>query len=46
MRPVDPEKEAFILFVAGQTLFGQQRFPYAEILPLFAEISWEGLLPR
>jgi AcrR family transcriptional regulator len=46
LRPVDPEKAAFILFVAGQTLFGQQRVPYAEILPLFAEITWQGLVPR
>jgi AcrR family transcriptional regulator len=46
LRPVDPEKAALILFLAGQTLFGQQRVPYAEILPVFAEIAWEGLLPR
>jgi len=46
LRPVDPEKAALILFVTGQTLFGQQRVPYAEILPLFAEIALEGLLPR
>jgi AcrR family transcriptional regulator len=46
LRPVDPEKAAFILFVVGQTLFGQQRVPYAEILPVFAEIAWQGLLPR
>ncbi len=46
LRPVDPEKTALILFVAGRELFGQQRFPYAEILSQFAEIAWEGLLPR
>ena len=46
LRAVDPEKAALILFVAGRTLFGQQRVPYAEIMPLFAEITWEGLLPR
>ena len=46
VRPVDPEKAAFILFVAGQALFGHQRFPYAEILPLFADLAREGLLPR
>lgn len=46
LRPVDPEKTAFILFVAGRELFGQQFVPYAEILPLFAEMTWEGLLPR
>jgi TetR/AcrR family fatty acid metabolism transcriptional regulator len=46
LRPVDPEKAAFVLFVAGQALFGQQRVAYAESLPLFAEIAWEGLLPR
>jgi AcrR family transcriptional regulator len=46
LRAVDPEKTAFVLFVAGRELFGQQHVPYAEILPLFAEIAWEGLLPR
>jgi AcrR family transcriptional regulator len=46
LRPVDPEKAALIVFVAGRTLFGQQRIPYAEILPVLAEITWEGLLPR
>jgi AcrR family transcriptional regulator len=46
LRAVDPEQAAFILFVVGQTLFAQQRIPYAEILPVFAEITWQGLLPR
>jgi AcrR family transcriptional regulator len=46
LRPVDPEKTAFILFIAGEALFDQRHVPYAEILPLFAELTREGLLPR
>ena len=46
LRPVDPEKTAFILFVAGEALFDQRRVPYAEILPTFAEIAREGLFSR
>jgi AcrR family transcriptional regulator len=46
MRPVDPEKAAFILFVAGQTLFNQEHHPYEDLMPLLAEIVLEGLLPR
>ena len=46
LRPVDPEKTAFLLFVAGEALFDQQRIPYSEIVPLLAEITREGLLPR
>jgi AcrR family transcriptional regulator len=46
LRPVDPEKVAFILFVEGRALFDQKHVPYAEIMPLFAELTWEGLLPR
>ncbi len=46
LRPVDPEKTAFILFVAGEALFDQRHLPYAEILPLFTELTREGLLPR
>jgi AcrR family transcriptional regulator len=44
LRPVDPEKAAFILFVAGNALFGQQRVAYADVLPVFAEIAVKGLL--
>jgi hypothetical protein len=40
LRPIDPEKAALIIFVAGWTLFGQQRVSYAEILPVLAEITW------
>jgi AcrR family transcriptional regulator len=46
MRPVDPEKAAFILFVTGQTLFNQEHHPYEDLMPLLAEIILEGLLPR
>lgn len=46
LRPVDPEKAAFILFVGGRALFNQTRIPYAEVLPLFIEMTQLGLLPR
>ena len=35
MRPVDPERAAFIVFMAGQTLFTQEDRPYQEVLPLY-----------
>jgi len=43
LRPVDPEKAAFILWTAGNSLFAQQRVPYSDLLPLFATIILEGL---
>ncbi len=46
LRNVDPERAAFILFIAGHALFDQKRYPYEEILPLFAEIVMGGLVPR
>jgi AcrR family transcriptional regulator len=42
-RRVDPDRAAFILFVAGRALFNQQNLPYAEILPLYVEITLRGL---
>jgi AcrR family transcriptional regulator len=46
IREVDPEKTAFILFVAGNTLFNEPGADYQELLPLYAEIVRHGLLPR
>ncbi len=46
IRDVDPERAAFILFVGGNTLFNQSIYPYAEILPLFGEITRLGLIRR
>jgi len=38
-REVDPEKTAFIYFLAGQALFNQTRYPYQEILPLLVDLG-------
>jgi len=46
LRTVDPERAAFILFSAGNVLSMQGFHPYAELLPLFEEIIYEGLLAR
>jgi len=46
MRPMDPERAAFVIFVAGQTLFGQQSYPYQDVLPLYLDIILNGMLPR
>ena len=43
MRPVDPERAAFIVFMAGQTLFTQEYRPYQEVLPLYVDIVLHGL---
>ncbi len=45
-RSVDPEKAAFVLFLAGHALFDQRRYAYEEVLPVFAEIAMGGLVPR
>jgi AcrR family transcriptional regulator len=45
-RPVDPEHAAFVLFSAGNVLSLQSFYPYAEILPLFEDIVYDGLLVR
>jgi len=45
-RPVDPERAAFILFSAGNTLSMQTYHPYVELLPLFEQIIYDGLLAR
>jgi TetR/AcrR family transcriptional repressor of nem operon len=47
LRPgLDPEQTAFILFIGGDTLSNQSFYPYDEILPLYSEITMQGLLPR
>lgn len=45
-RQVDPERAAFILFSAGNVLSMQKYHPYFELLPLFEDIVYEGLLAR
>jgi AcrR family transcriptional regulator len=46
LREVDPERAAFILFVGGDTLSNQTYYPYEDVLPLYSEITMQGLLPR
>lgn len=46
LRKVDAERTAFILFLAGHALYDQKRYPYEEVLFLFAEIAMGGLIPR
>jgi AcrR family transcriptional regulator len=45
-RDVDPERAAYVLFAAGAALSQQHRYPYGELMPLFEEIIYEGLVPR
>ena len=46
LRDVDPERAAFVLFMAGDVLSNQRYYPYPEVLPLFGEMVFRGLLPR
>ncbi len=46
MRPMDPERAAFVIFVAGQTLFNQQSYPYQDVLPIYLDVILNGMLPR
>src|SRR5213594_3896674 len=49
LRDVDPERAAFILFVGGDALnqvHNQRYYPYETVLPLYADITMQGLLPR
>ena len=49
LRDVDPERAAFILFVGGDALnqlHHEAYYPYEDVLPLYAEITMQGLLPR
>src|SRR5262245_61940256 len=43
---VDPERAAYVLFVAGSMLSVQQSHPYAELMPTFETIVYQGLLKR
>jgi AcrR family transcriptional regulator len=45
-RTVDPERTAFVLFSTGNVLSMQTYHPYVELLPLFEDIVYEGLLAR
>jgi TetR/AcrR family transcriptional regulator, fatty acid metabolism regulator protein len=45
-RDIDPERAAYVLFMAGGTLSIQQHHPYAELMPVFETIVYEGLLKR
>jgi len=46
VRAVDPERAAFILFMAGDVLSNQTHYPYGDVLPLYGEIVMMGLMPR
>ncbi len=45
-RDIDPERAAYVLFMAGGTLSLQLHHSYAELMPVFEEIVYQGLLPR
>jgi TetR/AcrR family fatty acid metabolism transcriptional regulator len=45
-RDVDPERTAYVLFMAGSILSVQQSYPYAELMPAFETIVYQGLLRR
>ncbi len=43
---IDPERAAYVLFLSGGMLSLQQHIPYAELMPVFEQIVYQGLLPR
>jgi AcrR family transcriptional regulator len=43
---IDPEKAAYVLFVAGRALFGLHDYPYGDVLPVLMKIVSDGMLPR
>ena len=43
---LDPEKAAYVLWIGGNALFNQPFRPYADVLPLYAEIILRGILRR
>jgi AcrR family transcriptional regulator len=45
LREVDPDRTAYVLFVAGNALFNETHYPYDESLPVFMDIVLQGL-PR
>ena len=48
LRPVDPERAAYILFLGGEMLSNQmnRHYPYDEVLPLYTDLTMNGLLLR
>lgn len=46
LREVDPERAAFVLFMAGDVLSNQRYHPWAELLPVYGDIILRGLVPR
>jgi AcrR family transcriptional regulator len=49
IRDIDPDRAAYVLFLAGHILSDEshQRFqPYDDVLPVFADLTMNGLLPR
>ncbi len=43
---IDAEKAAYVLFVAGRTLYGLDDYPYGDLLPVLMQIVADGMLPR
>jgi AcrR family transcriptional regulator len=43
---IDPERAAYVIFLSGGALSLQQHIPYAELMPVFEHIVYQGLLPR
>lgn len=43
---IDPERAAYVLSICGGILSLQQHIPYAELMPVFEQIVYQGLLPR
>jgi AcrR family transcriptional regulator len=46
VRDLDPEKTAFVLFLAGTVLIDQKYFPYEEVLAVYQDLVLNGLKPR
>ena len=40
---IDPEKAAFVLYVAGQALFNQPQNGYQDLAPTLMDIAWNGI---
>lgn len=46
VRDVDPERTAYVLFTAGQALFNEPDYDYAEVLPVYADLMMRGMRGR
>ncbi len=44
LRPLDPDELALLLFLSGQALYKQTRYPYQEVLPVLLEVTTLGAL--